>query len=1100
MPNLRDKTWTTTTPANVEDAQFWENHLISDEDSTKLRNMEGVPSGGTAGQVLTRTTSTSAPIEWADPASSGHTIQDANGNVMPYQEILQFEGADVSNDATDGKTVVDCHGQKGDAATIQVGTVTTLPSGSPATVTNSGTSSAAVFDFGIPSGADGGSTIKVTTTETTLKGKNITLTGSTTLTATFDSNGVATFTGVTMTGTLTLYTSDGTSSATKAISVPYFGNYEETISFWSAIINVTATGINGVTVYAKRNGVTAASATVTNGSASLTVNSTGTYTIELTVNPGADDEYTYSESVTVSAESTYSVSLPIFITTLAISTTSTELYSQTITVTKGGSTVGTTAFSAQGAATFRVHETGTYTLTCTYSGDDYSSEITIVSGDNGQTKTISIETGLKLSAWLTEAGLDPSDYADFAAVEADEAAVRKLMTIHDAVDYLATAHAGDELMEDVINSDICAKWINLRDYALDKFYANSDIASEMDTAYKYFYGELALLPQVPVMTSDTTPRGTVIFDHETSGSGQAYYVFDGSNSTGWYSYGADTEAGRTMDPVLKYIGYIFTAPLQVHKVEYYIPSVSDTREYNNFTISLDYSDDGTTWTSQYSWEQTVDATTVNQIISVNIPNSSDHTYWRLSTMTGNGIGYYSTNPGYYLYFRTVQFYAYAPKGNVPIMTSDTAPYGSIYYEVTASTSGAAPYKAFDGDITTGENCYFTGTTTFPKRFGYKFAKPVCVKKAKLWCEVATPVNPTKWYIEGSNDGVTFTEIGYFEDAGTGAGRINEMDLSSNEDYYLWYVIKVTESPTNSTFSIQELQFYGREMKSFIPAMTSSTTPYGDVTSCAEFSDQARTYWNWEAVDNNLTSYDWFTPAKNMPIADYYFEYELEQPVAIEQASGYFISYNETTPAAASAYYDIKLQGYNGSGWDDVSNALRLTGLNLSNTLIQNFEITNHNTYKKYRIICVDSNQTYVHIDAAAVLVIKVLNFYGFDYSEYDWDSTNPRHYIYDHGVELDTVTITGTGSKGDNSITLSAQNAQAVASLDTTSYTAMGGKVGARASGTNQLLCGASSSNFSAANMPDGNGIDITNVNGTNDVGVKQTAAGTFDIEEVWVA
>lgn len=36
MPNLRSKTWTTTTPANVEDAQFWEDHLISDEDVAKI--------------------------------------------------------------------------------------------------------------------------------------------------------------------------------------------------------------------------------------------------------------------------------------------------------------------------------------------------------------------------------------------------------------------------------------------------------------------------------------------------------------------------------------------------------------------------------------------------------------------------------------------------------------------------------------------------------------------------------------------------------------------------------------------------------------------------------------------------------------------------------------------------------------------------------------------------------------------------------------------------------------------------------------------------------------------------------------------------------
>lgn len=46
-------------------------------------------------------------------------------------------------------------GQSGAAATIAVGTVTTLAPGSNATVTNSGTSSAAVFDIGIPQGATG---------------------------------------------------------------------------------------------------------------------------------------------------------------------------------------------------------------------------------------------------------------------------------------------------------------------------------------------------------------------------------------------------------------------------------------------------------------------------------------------------------------------------------------------------------------------------------------------------------------------------------------------------------------------------------------------------------------------------------------------------------------------------------------------------------------------------------------------------------------------------------------------------------------------------------------------------------------------------------
>ena len=175
MPNLRGKTWTTTTPANVEDAQYWEDHLISDEAATKAASsvqsvnnttpdaqgnvdIVALPSGGTVGQVLTKQSSTAGDADWEDPASSGHTIEDEDGTAMPYQETLQFVNAEVTNDITNSRTVVDCKGSKGDpgqAATVVVGTTSTLPAGSNATVTNSGTSLAAVFNFGIPKGEDG---------------------------------------------------------------------------------------------------------------------------------------------------------------------------------------------------------------------------------------------------------------------------------------------------------------------------------------------------------------------------------------------------------------------------------------------------------------------------------------------------------------------------------------------------------------------------------------------------------------------------------------------------------------------------------------------------------------------------------------------------------------------------------------------------------------------------------------------------------------------------------------------------------------------------------------------------------------------------------
>ena len=52
-------------------------------------------------------------------------------------------------------------GAQGAAATVAVGTVTTLAAGSQATVTNSGTAGAAVLNFGIPQGATGASWVGI---------------------------------------------------------------------------------------------------------------------------------------------------------------------------------------------------------------------------------------------------------------------------------------------------------------------------------------------------------------------------------------------------------------------------------------------------------------------------------------------------------------------------------------------------------------------------------------------------------------------------------------------------------------------------------------------------------------------------------------------------------------------------------------------------------------------------------------------------------------------------------------------------------------------------------------------------------------------------
>lgn len=56
--------------------------------------------------------------------------------------------------------LIPADGEDGAAATIAVGAVTTLPAGSPATVTNVGNENAAVFDFGIPEGQPGAGAVE----------------------------------------------------------------------------------------------------------------------------------------------------------------------------------------------------------------------------------------------------------------------------------------------------------------------------------------------------------------------------------------------------------------------------------------------------------------------------------------------------------------------------------------------------------------------------------------------------------------------------------------------------------------------------------------------------------------------------------------------------------------------------------------------------------------------------------------------------------------------------------------------------------------------------------------------------------------------------
>lgn len=296
--------------------------------------------------------------EALDNMDGGHTILNASGQEMPQRKNLRFTGANVSDDAENDTTNVTISG-----------------------------------------GGSGGSTITVTTTETSLYGETVTISdGTSTFTGVFDNTGVCVIDGVTATGTLTITSG----AAVNQLNVPYYGNYTTFLSFWAATINVTTDpGINSAIV--KKDGVQIGTVNFTSGSGTYIAGSTGAYTFEVTV---GGISFT-SPTVTVTEQTTYSTTIDIFSAILNISTSASSLYGKTITIKKGSTVVGTTAFSAQGSATYTVHETGTYTCEC----EGYSGSAT-VSAETTYNVTINTVETFTVTVDIYSAASDTLSYTD----------------------------------------------------------------------------------------------------------------------------------------------------------------------------------------------------------------------------------------------------------------------------------------------------------------------------------------------------------------------------------------------------------------------------------------------------------------------------------------------------------------------------------------------------------------------------------------------------------------------------------------------------------------------------------------------------------------
>lgn len=140
--------------------------------------------------------------------------------------------------------------------------------------------------------AGGGSKITITTSDSGLYNRPVTLSdGTTTLTGTFSNSGEVTFEGVTLTGTLTISSStSGGTTVSMTKQIPYFGNYEFELTSFAATITVAYPSGASCTLTGQGE-----SQSATTNPQTFTVSSAGTYTITV-----VDNGVTSTDTVTIS--------------------------------------------------------------------------------------------------------------------------------------------------------------------------------------------------------------------------------------------------------------------------------------------------------------------------------------------------------------------------------------------------------------------------------------------------------------------------------------------------------------------------------------------------------------------------------------------------------------------------------------------------------------------------------------------------------------------------------------------------------------------------------------------------------------------------------
>lgn len=348
---------------------------------------------------------------------------------------------------------------------------------------------------------------------------------------------------------------------------------------------------------------------------------------------------------------------------------------------------------------------------------------------------------------------------------------------------------------------------------------------------------------------------------------------------------------------------------------------------------------------------------------------------------------------------------YILKDKVPVMTSNTAPYGEVIHSNVGSYTGNnwddnLSYYIFTNDKVIGayvENVNF--------EIGYKFINPILVGRIEItvWARGKDYAGKIMAYI--NNAWVELCELTF----SNGIEDKKEIKLDIIPTAYateIKFVSTIPKTPSTG-IDLKNFQIYGRTLNVSVPTMTSNTEPYGEVkTSAIQGS-----YYGYKAFNSVVSSSDiWATSD-----AKGHLGYKFPNKVNIRAVYTKGTNDNWTVKA-----YKLRYSDDGGVTWNYATPNI------LNGSTTGNLNIIDTNEYHEcWDIEVVSGGNSYASLE--------VLNFYGVDYSERDFAEDSKVEYIYDHGVKLKTIETSisngGTIDEQSDQILWSTNNKNGVTML-----------------------------------------------------------------------